>query len=608
MYVDQAELPLGHNPGDFTPTGRRWYLKYAVSIGTDRLALLGSFVGLADGDQVVVESALDNQTVRVRTHDLPQGTVVVLPIDGAPNASALEISGAVARTNTVSVPRVDGDISALLRSGLTTLPRADRQSLLAFLIRTCGASRDQLPARLALDLQAARHALRDPRAESIIDPMGMRAAKVEVLARIDPRAYYLRGWIGHGDHALAGFGVVTPEGETVDLTTVITRFTRDDVARFYGEEEDDTGYGFAAHFTVDIPTTSETGWVVELTPYGEPATEAPAPPVTADHLSVRDLLVADLAVEQLPRDELRRHHLKPAITRLQENARGRVRISLVRQFGEPPGDPDVSLIVPLYRRIDFVEHQLAQFVDDPDLATADIVYVLDSPEQRDALVADARRLFSLYHVPFRVAVLSRNGGFSTANNMGARVARGRLLLLMNSDVVPDRPGWLREMVRFHDAIPNVGTVGPKLLYEDDSIQHAGMYFARALDGYEWTNEHYFKGLHRTFDAACESRRVPAVTAACMLIAKDVYERVGGLQGHYVQGDFEDSDLCLRLSTEGLEHWYAAHVELYHLEGQSYPTPLRVLNGEFNRWLHTHQWTGVIDEVMAAQRRREAEEA
>jgi GT2 family glycosyltransferase len=93
----------------------------------------------------------------------------------------------------------------------------------------------------------------------------------------------------------------------------------------------------------------------------------------------------------------------------------------------------------------------------------------------------------------------------------------------------------------------------------------------------------------------------------MLIA-DLYERVGGLQGDYVQGDFEDSDLCLRLSAAGHEHWYAAHIELYHLEGQSYPTPVRVLNGEFNRWLHSHQWAGLINEVMTEQRRREAKEA
>jgi GT2 family glycosyltransferase len=328
--------------------------------------------------------------------------------------------------------------------------------------------------------------------------------------------------------------------------------------------------------------------------------DAPAPRLTSGHLTVRDLLIADLAVERLPRDRLRRDHLKPAITRLQDNARGRVRVSLVRQFGDPPPSPEVTVIVPLYRRIDLVEHQLAQFVHDPELAATDLLYVLDSPEQRDALLAEARRLFRLYRVPFRVAILSQNGGYSTANNIGARLARGRQLLLLNSDVIPDRPGWLGGLTRFYGSVPDAGAIGPKLLYEDNSIQHAGMYFAHPFDSDEWTNEHYFKGLHRSFPPACVTRPVPAVTAACMLIDKDLFHSVGGFHGAYVQGDFEDSDLCLRLRAEGRQHWYVAHVELFHLEGQSYPTPMRVLNGAFNRWMHSHQWGGLIEQVMTDQ--------
>src|SRR5262249_42536609 len=127
------------------------------------------------------------------------------------------------------------------------------------------------------------------------------------------------------------------------------------------------------------------------------------------------------------------------------------------------------------------------------------------------------------------------------------------------------------------------------LYEDDSIQHAGLHFVRPDGARVWENAHYFKGLHRTHGPANVTRTVPAVTGGCCLLSFAAWTRVGGLQGIYVQGDFEDSDLCLRLSLQGLEHWYLADVELYHLEGQSYPSELRRATSRYNAWLHTHLW-------------------
>jgi GT2 family glycosyltransferase len=258
----------------------------------------------------------------------------------------------------------------------------------------------------------------------------------------------------------------------------------------------------------------------------------------------------------------------------------------------------VSVIVPLYRRVEFIEHQLAQFVHDDDFHRVDLIYVLDSPELADFLLPQARRLARLYQVPFRLAILNRNGGFSMANNLGATLARSRLLVLLNSDVLPDKPGWLGTMARFYDSKADIGALGVKLLYEDESLQHAGLYFVRPPGETVWFNEHYFKGLHRDFGPANEVRRVPAVTAACLMIASDLYSDVGGLQGHYIQGDYEDSDLCLRLSERGLTNWYLPSVELYHLEGQSYPTDARTRNASFNRWLHSVDWSDRISTVMS----------
>ncbi len=145
------------------------------------------------------------------------------------------------------------------------------------------------------------------------------------------------------------------------------------------------------------------------------------------------------------------------------------------------------------------------------------------------------------------------------------------------------------MTNFYDATSNIGALAPKLLYEDGSIQHAGLYFRRELNTRMWNNEHYFKGLDRKLPAANITRVLPAVTGACMLIDLALYRELGGLRGTYVQGDYEDSDLCLRLTDNGYQNWYLPTVELYHLEGQSYPSHMRELTGAYNQWLHTKHW-------------------
>jgi GT2 family glycosyltransferase len=174
-----------------------------------------------------------------------------------------------------------------------------------------------------------------------------------------------------------------------------------------------------------------------------------------------------------------------------------------------------------------------------------------------------------------------------------------LLLLLNSDVLPDKPGWLGRMTAFYDSTRGIGALAPKLLYEDDSLQHAGMYFSRLTGSHVWEKIHYFKGLHRDLPVANVPRPVPAVTGACLMVARELYERLGGLRDDYVRGDYEDCDLCLRLVEAGYENWYLPDAELYHLEGQSYALdPQRLNNARYNAWLCTRLWNERIEDVMA----------
>jgi hypothetical protein len=135
------------------------------------------------------------------------------------------------------------------------------------------------------------------------------------------------------------------------------------------------------------------------------------------------------------------------------------------------------------------------------------------------------------------------------------------------------------------------------VFEDDTIQHAGLFFRRPPNTTFWENDHYFKGLHRDAPPACVSRVVPAVTGACMLVDRVLFDEVGGLHGNFVRGDYEDSDFCLRLIESGCENWYVAEVALHHLEGQSYDSAIRHHASRYNAWLHTHLWGERIAELM-----------
>src|SRR3546814_5489014 len=92
------------------------------------------------------------------------------------------------------------------------------------------------------------------------------------------------------------------------------------------------------------------------------------------------------------------------------------------------------------------------------------------------------------------------------------------------------------------------------MFEDQSLQHAVMYFGTDGVG-NWLNQHYYKGLPRDFGPATVERTVPAVTGACLVTRRDLYARVGGFTEDYIIGDYEDSDLCLKIRREGFDIRY-----------------------------------------------------
>ena len=523
---------------------------------------------------------------------------------GARTAQRLTIKAGDAEGERPGATVTVRDLGAVLQNGLAGLGPAPARRVLEFVSAAPSAhgvsgERDLV---LSTRLSILRKALRPALPAVVIDAKQPLCGNVDALVPIDDWSFFVTGWVRDGEAAITRLTAVTPEGEHVELLDQVFRRDLQQFEMFadgpYREAAD--AMRFIARLETSRPSRLRQPWVFEIHDETGRAVEMYALPAVDDVPAARARILRSIPVNALPDEELMSRHIHPAINRLQERARDAVQVASEADYGEPSDSPTVSIIVPVYKRIDLVEHQLLQFDRDPDVQAAELIYVLDSPELEKDLADRARQYSRLYRVPFRVVTMARNVGFGLATNVGASKARGRLLLLLNSDVIPSEPGWLGKMRAFYDATPEIGALGPKLLFEDDSLQHAGLYFEMSQTGPtagSWMNMHYFKGLHKDLPAANMPRAAPAVTAACLLIDRELYYSVGGLPYVYVQGDYEDSELCLRLLEAGRENWYLPTAELYHLEAASYEQDERDVTGAYNRWLQTNRYGHLIEDAL-----------
>lgn len=234
--------------------------------------------------------------------------------------------------------------------------------------------------------------------------------------------------------------------------------------------------------------------------------------------------------------------------------------------GRLPSAPDASVIVPLYGEssLELVPVQLMLFSEDQEFkSSAELIYVLDDPALATAFDSMAHSLSALYGLPLRWLARGRNAGFASACNCGARHARGQNLIFLNSDVFPERPGWL---AAFRGSLqdPQAGLAGCCLLRADGSIQHAGMAFRWLPHLRIWSNYQPEEGLGPEYADAVNA----ALCGACIGIRRDVFQSQGGFGEDYIGGDFEDSDFCLKIIQAKLKLVYMPDIRLTHLGRQS----------------------------------------
>jgi len=184
--------------------------------------------------------------------------------------------------------------------------------------------------------------------------------------------------------------------------------------------------------------------------------------------------------------------------------------------------------------------------------------------------------------------------YSSLVNQAVRVARGEYIALVNNDVRVITAEWLNEMLGL--AIqPGIGAVGAKLYYPNDTIQHAGIILGLGFHGVAGcAHNKVAKGNKGYFGRASLTNSFSAVTAACMLVRKTIFEEIGGFNEKDLPVSYNDVDFCLRIREAGYRNVYTPYAELYHAESSTRNTnimkedPVRI-NDEIEyfreRWSH-----------------------
>lgn len=226
--------------------------------------------------------------------------------------------------------------------------------------------------------------------------------------------------------------------------------------------------------------------------------------------------------------------------------------------------PFVSIIIPTKDHTDDLKVALDSILEKTIYDKYEIIILNNNSEQKETQEY-FEKLENLYD---NIRIVDAKYGFnwSTLNNHGIREAKGDVFVFLNNDVKIIEPAWLQRLAEYI-VQPGIGVVGGLLLYEDGSIQHAGV--VAGMGG--WA-DHVYKGaqpIHRgtPFISPMVTRNVTACTGACMAISRHVIEKIGGFDERFIICG-SDVEICIRAINEGYRNVYIPQVKLYHYESKS----------------------------------------
>lgn len=215
----------------------------------------------------------------------------------------------------------------------------------------------------------------------------------------------------------------------------------------------------------------------------------------------------------------------------------------------------VSVIIPVYNNAKLTKQCLESIFAVGARVDFEVIVVDNgsSDETAKILTALSGKILTIQN--------ERNLGFAKACNQGAKQARGKFVVFLNNDtIVTD--GWLDQLVATMESGTEIGAVGAKLIYPNQTIQHAGVVFAANSLSYN-----IYKGEKKDSPLVNKNKEYQAVTGACLLTAKAFFQEVDGFDENYQNG-LEDIDFCFKLRASGKKIIYCADSVVLHYESMT----------------------------------------
>ncbi len=232
------------------------------------------------------------------------------------------------------------------------------------------------------------------------------------------------------------------------------------------------------------------------------------------------------------------------------------------------GNPKISIVIANKDHVEDLRRCVTSILEKSTYDNYEII-IVENNSTTDEIKTYYKELTEKDTTKDKVKVVTYEGAFnySAVNNLGVKHATGEYILLLNNDTEVITVNWLEELLMYAQR-EDVGAVGAKLYYADKTIQHAGVVIG--LGAHRTAGHTHYKQ-HRQnlgyMGRLCYTQNVSAVTGACLMVKKRLYEKVGGLEEGFAVS-LNDVDFCLKLREEGLLNVFTPFAELFHYESIS----------------------------------------
>jgi len=273
---------------------------------------------------------------------------------------------------------------------------------------------------------------------------------------------------------------------------------------------------------------------------------------------------ADKAAIKSLKDAIKRRKLDATVSKGLFPGSFRVKYSI-------KGNPLVSIIIPTKDKVEYLQRCVLSILEKTTYENYEIIIIDTGSKEKDTF-----DFYEILKTNPRIRFLNwrKDFNYSSVNNFGVKHANGEYILLLNNDTEVITPNWIENMLE-HAQREEIGAVGVQLLYPNDTIQHAGVVLGinggkgRGVAGHAFK---YFPAEVQGFPILKDViRNYSAVTAACLMIRKDKFSSVKGLNKEF-RIAFNDVDFCLKLAEKGFNNLYTPYAKLYHHESISVGTP------------------------------------